>query len=145
MRRLTLAADTALAILFSGCLVTTAAGRYVVTAKPLNLGIGAAHFCVAVDLCDPRGVWWWEAGATGCSSRSTGPGVFHADSPAVSKSRDGFVVRFSIPLISRAGSGTQDHKDMELILSGGRIRVPATGADVPTTQRNDLEIPERVQ
>jgi hypothetical protein len=126
-------------------MIATATGRYVVTADALDLGLGAGNFCVAVDLGDPQGVWWWERGASGCSSRSTGPGVFHADSPAISHARGEFVVRFRIPLITGPGSRTPDHKEIQLILSDGRIRVPATGADVATVQRNDLKIPERVQ
>jgi hypothetical protein len=126
-------------------MTSSATGRYVVTAEPLDLGIGAPNFCVAVAARDPRGVWWWERGAIGCSSRSTGPGVFHADSAAVTQSSQGTLVRFSIPLITGPGFRGPDHKDIELSLAGGRIRVAATGADVPTIRRNDLEIPERVR
>jgi hypothetical protein len=50
-------------------------GRYIVTAEPINIGIGSARFCVATDPTDSQGVWWWEPGPKGCSSRSTGPAV----------------------------------------------------------------------
>ena len=53
--------------------------RYVVTASPIDVSLGPSGVCVAVDPLDRRGVWWWEPGASGCASRSTGPGVFHAD------------------------------------------------------------------
>lgn len=78
--------------------------RYLVSATPIDLGVrGPAHFCVAVDPTDRQGVWWWEAGATGCDSRSTGPAVFHADGASVANTASGIEVRFRIPLVSRPG------------------------------------------
>jgi hypothetical protein len=38
---------------------------------------------VAVDPTDPKGVWWWEPGRSGCSSRSTGPSAFRGDDATV--------------------------------------------------------------
>ena len=61
-----------------------AAGRYLVTSTPIDVGLGNTGLCVAVDPRDPQGVWWWQPGASGCTSRSTGPQVFHADKAAVS-------------------------------------------------------------
>jgi hypothetical protein len=53
------------------------APRYVVTESPIDVGRGI-RLCIAVDPADHRGMWWWQPGATGCDSRSTGPGLFHA-------------------------------------------------------------------
>src|SRR4029453_19107515 len=55
-----------------------APARYIVTTAPLGVGAASPGICVAVDPTDPQGIWWWEPGWSGCSSRSTGPGVFHA-------------------------------------------------------------------
>ena len=53
--------------------------RCIVTAEPINIGIRSSRFCIAADPTDRQGAWWWEPGPTGCSSRSTGPAVFHAE------------------------------------------------------------------
>jgi hypothetical protein len=125
----------------------TTPARYVVTAAPIDIGIRLARFCVAVDPADAQGVWWWEPGASGCSSRSTGPTVFHAEAASVSNSGSGGTidVRFRVPLIQGPNSADPDHKDVRLVLEGARVRVPATGADVSTVRRSDLELPERVR
>jgi hypothetical protein len=62
----------------------SAVPRYVVTARPIDIGVGSG-LCIAVDPVDKLGVWWWEPGGSGCASRSTGPGVFHAEDPRVSQ------------------------------------------------------------
>ena len=38
--------------------------RYVVTAAPLAVGVVSKELCIGVDPADPRGVWWWEPGAS---------------------------------------------------------------------------------
>lgn len=130
----------------AACMVATVTGRYVATAQPVDLGLrGGTPFCIAVDAGDPQGVWWWEPGATGCSSRSTGPTVFRADAAAVTTSGTTIDARFRIPLITGPNPTDPDHKDVALVIDGGRLRVPATGADVAIVQRNDLEVPERVR
>jgi hypothetical protein len=77
--------------------------RFVVSAEPLRL-IDVRHpgVCVAVDTTDPKGVWWWEPGLSGCSSRSTGPDVFAADDAGVARRPDTLHldVRFRLQLIA---------------------------------------------
>jgi len=120
--------------------------RYLVSATPIDVGVrGPAHVCLGVDPTDRQGVWWWEAGATGCDSRSTGPAVFHADGASVTKTTSGIQVWFRIPLVTGPGFQGADHKDVTLTIRDGHLRVPATGADVATIPRKNLEIPERLR
>jgi hypothetical protein len=63
-------------------------GRYLVTANAIDVGVGPG-LCVAVDPADEHGVWWWEPGATGCDTRSTGPGLFQADRVVVPRAATG--------------------------------------------------------
>jgi hypothetical protein len=114
--------------------------RYVVTASPINVGVVSGRLCIAVDPLDRQGVWWWEPGRSGCSSRSTGPGVFHAQQAAVSSpsSSGAIEISFRMPLHSTASP----FADVRLVLEGGGIRAVASGARVPTERRNDLNVPE---
>jgi len=68
--------------------------RYVVTASPINVGVVSGALCIAVDAHDQQGVWWWQPGKSGCSSRSTGPGVLHAEQ-----------AKFSVAIISAFNTG----------------------------------------
>lgn len=124
---------------------TVQAPRYMVTGEPIDLGIRGARFCVAVDPADRQGVWWWEPGATGCSSRSTGPTVFRAEAAAVSTSGNATDARFRVQLITGPGVPGPGYQEVRLVIDAGRLRVPATGADVLTVRRTDLELPERVR
>src|SRR5687768_9132925 len=80
-------------VVVAGCLVgcrvasppQSVTPRYQVTASPIDVGNGI-RLCVAIDPADSQGVWWWGPGASGCASRSTGPGVFRADQATVSQS-----------------------------------------------------------
>jgi hypothetical protein len=79
--------------------------RYIVTAAPLDIGAITQKLCIAVDPTDTHGIWWWEAGHRGCSTRSTGPDVFHAESAAVVRQPSGAIdCRFRLPLIAMPGS-----------------------------------------
>ena len=115
-------------------------GRYLVTSSAIDVGRGI-RLCVAVDPRDPHGVWNWGAGASGCTSRSTGPGVFHADQASVSHSARPEVTAVSFRL------GTHDLTrpfiDVRLALEDGRMRSLDTGAAVALQRRDDLEIPEK--
>jgi hypothetical protein len=102
-------------------------------------------FCVAVDAGDPHGVWWWEPGKTGCSSRSTGPTVMPADAAAVTVSGRAIDVRFRIQLKTGPDWVGLTYKEVAMVIEDGRARVPATGSDVAITQRNDLQLPESVR
>ena len=123
-----------------------AGGRYIVTAKPLNIGVGSGRFCIATDPTDAHGVWWWEPGPTGCASRSTGPTVFHAENAAVSPSTHAGAtdIRFRVQLHGAPDAWHPPFVDVRLVLDaeGGRIRALATGAQVAAGRRMDLDVPE---
>jgi hypothetical protein len=123
------------------------AARYIVTESPIALGIGSVGLCVAIDPADPQGVWWWEPGGSGCSSRSTGPGVFPAERARVFRSqRQGTIeVQFRIQLIQAPTLPVAAFRDVALTFDGANISVPATGAQATAGRRNDLEIPEAVR
>ena len=146
MKSLAWLAIATLVLGVSACIRVTATGHYVVTAQPVDLGLrGGPNFCVAVDAGDPHGVWWWEPGKTGCSSRSTGPMVMRAEDAAVTVSGRAIDVRFRIQLITGPDWVGPTYKEVAMAIGDGRVRVPATGADVATVQRNDLEVPERLR
>jgi hypothetical protein len=35
--------------------------EYLVTAAPITIGAPNGELCVAIDIADPHGVWWWAA------------------------------------------------------------------------------------
>ena len=111
---------------------------YLVTETPINVGLSIS-LCIAIDPNDRTGVWWWDAGASGCSSRSTGPGVFSGDRAAVSRSSGG-----STTAAFRLGthSNTRPFIDVRLILEHGQIRAIDTGSQVSVQPRTNLDIPE---
>jgi hypothetical protein len=119
-------------------------GRYIVTAEPINIGVGSGRFCIAADPADPQGAWWWEPGPKGCSSRSTGPAVFHAENATVSPSKQGGAtdIRFRVGLHTAANSSSPPFADVWIVLADGRMRALATGAQVSTVRRKDLDVPE---
>jgi len=111
--------------------------RYVVTATPFNLlGTGHPGFCVAVDSADAQGVWWWEPGRSGCSSRSTGPKVFPADGAKVAKRSGTIDVQFEVHLM------TGGPLRVELTLDDDGMRREPSGERVPIERRGDLDVPE---
>ena len=115
-------------------------GRYLVTSSAIDVSLHI-RLCVAVDPRDPQGVWWWQPGASGCRSRSTGPTVFHADRAAASPSATPAVtaVSFRLGLHSR----TPTDLDVRLVVEDGRMRSLDTGAAVTVQRRNDLDVPEQ--
>ena len=116
---------------------------YWVTVAPLDIGIGPLGFCVAVQPSVADGVWWWSPGRTGCSTRSTGPGVFHPDQASVSASAGaGTDVRFRVGRIAALQSGLPEFVDVRLILADGYLSMPASGRRVPVEQRNHVDVPE---
>lgn len=119
------------------------APRYVVTSAPIEVG-ARLRFCVAVDASDPAGVWWWQPGSTGCSTRSTGPGVFRGDHGAVA-TREGsreVDARFRVGL-HRIDPTQPDFLDVHLVVAGDAMSAPATGARVATARRSSLDVPDR--
>ncbi len=112
--------------------------NYLVTETPIDVGVGLG-LCVAISP-DHHGVWWWEAGASGCASRSTGPGVFPGDRATVSHSSDG-----SITAAFRLGthSSVRPFVDVQLLVEHGQMRAIDTGAQVAIQPRRNLDIPEK--
>jgi hypothetical protein len=115
--------------------------RYIVTATPIDV-LGVAHpgLCVAVDPTDAQGVWWWEPGRSGCSSRSTGPTVFRAERATVTAPTQSGAIEVHFRL-QRMVTGP---RDVGLVLQGGGIRVIASGARVATERRSNLDVPPGV-
>ena len=126
---------------FVGPASAPADGRYLVTSSAIDVGGRGIRLCVAVDPRDPQGVWWWEPGASGCTTRSTGPTVFHADQAAVSHSAQpkATAASFRLGLISR----TPSFLEVRLAIQDGRMRSLDTGAVVALTRRSDLDLPEQ--
>jgi hypothetical protein len=124
---------------------TPAVPRFIVSGAPLGL-VNVQHpgLCVAVDPSDPKGVWWWEPGRSGCSSRSTGPDVFPANDATVVSRPDtvDVDVRFRVQLIVGPGSTGVDFRDVRLVLRDGRMEVVGSTASVSTVRRRDLVLPE---
>jgi hypothetical protein len=121
------------------------AARYVVTATPIDIGVGSSRMCLAIDPDDRHGVWWWEPGRD-CSTRSTGgPTVFKADNAVVVPSgRPGTTdIRFRLQLIRAANSSQPPFADILLRLEGSQLQAAATGSRVAMYRRRDLDIPER--
>ncbi len=112
--------------------------RYLVTESPINVGV-SPDLCVALDPNDQHGVWWWEPGASGCRSRSTGPGVFDAEQAVVSHSSTGSIAAgFRLPTHSE----TRPLIEVRLHIEGSRMRALETGAQVSVQTRVDLDLPE---
>jgi len=128
-----------------GCRTQTpSAPGYIVTAAPIGVAGVSRALCVGVNPSDTQGVWWWEPGSSGCASRSTGPGVFHADHSAVAAANgtQAIEVRLRVRLKRAPSSTSPDFVDIRLEIENGHIRDAASGATVATTRRPDLELPE---
>jgi hypothetical protein len=112
--------------------------RYLVSERPIDVGLGPWGLCVAVDPLDRQGVWWWEPGASGCRSRSTGPGVFAADRATVSPSgRDGSIaVSFRV----QTHSEREPYREVRLVLERGSMWGGAEER-IPLQRRVDLNLP----
>jgi len=112
--------------------------RYVVTVTPFNI-VDPRHpgLCIAVDPTDEHGVWWWEPGPSGCSTRTTGPTVFHAHFATVGKpaSSGAIDVGFQVALI------VGPPRNVRLVLHDDGMREMASGTRVSTERRSNLEIP----
>jgi hypothetical protein len=116
-------------------------GRYLVTSGSMDVGRGI-RLCIAVDPRDPQGVWWWGPGATGCASRSTGPGVFHADQAAISRAAPPGVTAIAFRLGTHSLS--EPRLDVRLVIEDGRLRSLDTRTTVALHRRSDLDVPERI-
>ena len=135
-----------LALACAGC-ARSASPHYLVSAKPLDVGLVQPELCIAVDVNAKDGVWWWQPGASGCDSRSTGPTVFPADAATVRTwhmSR-GYAAEFQLQRIVSADSTEDRTVRIRLVLRDGTMTALATNATVPTVVRGDLEVPEKVR
>ena len=115
--------------------------EYIVTATPADVGVVSQALCIAVNPLDQHRVWWWEPGASGCSTRSTGPGIFHAEQATVSRARApsaAIEVGFRMQLHSR----TSRFAEVLLVLEGGSMSNVASDVRVPAESRRDLDVPE---
>lgn len=111
------------------------APQYIVTAAPLKV-IDPAHpgLCIAVDPNDPKGIWWWDAGRSGCSTSSSSTMAAHE--AHVTTSATGVTVgSFRVGLVSN------ETRAVSLEISGGRIRDALTGLVVPAERRQSLDVP----
>jgi hypothetical protein len=116
------------------------APRYIVTAAPLDTGATTPKLCIAVDPTDRHGIWWWEPGHPGCSTRSTGPDVFHAEDAAVVRQPSGAIdCRFRLQLIAMPGS--PDVAAVAFVVDESGIHAVASGARVPIARRSHLRVP----
>ena len=133
--------------LFVFCLVVTACRslpssstqlKYVVTSAPLSLSVPSRPLCVAIDPSDAHGAWWWEPGETGCATKSTGPGVFHAESATISSylGSQALQVGFRVPL-----HGPPAFVDVALTVENGSMRSRDGSSRVPVAYRADLDLP----
>lgn len=113
--------------------------RYIVTLTPVSLGPGPNDpgLCIAVDPADAQGVWWWQPGPSGCSSRITGPTVFRAHLATVATARGSGAteVGFQVPLMEGPP------RDFRLVLHDAVMRVEPLGEQVSTERRSTLDIP----
>jgi hypothetical protein len=115
--------------------------RYVATVTPITVGLGTLGLCIAVDPADPHGVWWWEAGATGCGTRSTGPSVFRGDEASVSKPS---AKPTSASFRLQTHSTSQPFITVRLAITDGRMMSLDTGSQVAVQWRDDIDIPFNV-
>ncbi len=133
-----------LSILFLALLVAlttpspSAKGRvlYLVTATPVDVGLKAGNeLCLAVDPNDVHGMSWWNAGRSGCSTRSSS--IVSAALPMVTRTSATTIdVRFRLELKSKPPS----HRDVALAIENDTVR-GVSGTPVPILRRSDLEIP----
>jgi len=127
----------ALALAQSAC--HSAARRYIVSVTPIDVGLSPG-LCVGVDTTDRQGVWWWEAGQHDCSSRSTGPGLFHPWDATVAHVAGGgpMLVTFRLP----THSDSRPFVDVRLAVEAAEVRSIETGSRAPIEYRRVLDIPE---
>jgi hypothetical protein len=113
--------------------------RYATTTAAIAVGLGTLKLCIAIDPADPHGVWWWEPGATGCTTRSTGPWVFRGDEASVAQS-PGKPITASFRLPTHSES--RPFITVRLTMSNDAMMSLDTGAEVSVQRRGDLDIPE---
>jgi hypothetical protein len=115
----------------------SATHRYFVTDRRINVGVGPG-LCIAFDPGDRHGIWWWEPGASGCTSRSTGPDLFHPADAMVSQSNDSTTLTFRLGTVS----ADRPFVDVRLVVTGNTMRMPESGAEVSVHRVVKLDVPE---
>jgi len=138
---------TRVAVITTSVLLVTscfgAVGRHVVTATPSISG-QFGSLSIAINPSTSDGVWWWEPGRAGCSTRSTGPAVFHADEAAVERASNTFDVRFRLQLIVADPQKQRSFADVSLRIDGHTFRSSPTGAEVQAARLRRLDVPEQL-
>lgn len=129
----------------TACATRPAAREFIVTAEPLDVGVVDAKLCIALDVHTKDGVWWWQPGASGCDSRSTGPTVFRGESAVINPwhMARGHSAEFQLQRIMPADSTESPVAVVRLVSREGTMTAVATTATVPTSVRRDLDIPAR--
>lgn len=115
------------------------APRYLFTERPILVGEGI-ELCLAVNPGDPQGVWWWMPGTSGCTTRSSGPGLVHADQATVSPSTAARQTTVSFRLGTHSVERPFIH--VSLVVQDGRMRAIESGAQVMLQARANLNVPE---
>src|SRR5215471_834328 len=108
--------------------------HYIVTTTPLMLT--HTGLCVAIDPKDRKGVWWWDAGQSGCTDRSSS--TMAADRASVVRGTAGTVdASFQVGMVGGR------NLEVRLKAYDGRIRDTISGFSVPAERRATLDVPER--
>jgi hypothetical protein len=113
--------------------------QYLFTESAIDVGEGI-ELCIAVDPADPQGVWHWMPGETGCTSRSSGPGLVHADQATVSPGTA--AARRTVSFHLGTHSARRPFIDVRLVVQDGRMRALESGAQVMLQTRGNLDVPE---
>ncbi len=112
--------------------------RFIVTTQELDaLGVRGLNLCFAVEPTNPQGVWWWHRGRSGCEIRSSSV-MLGTDGHVTRQPSGAIEATFVVPM--KIG----EPRPVHLIFSEGSVRVVGTGATVPTTQRRELDMPEKL-
>jgi hypothetical protein len=114
--------------------------HYLLTESAIDVGEGI-ELCIAVDPGDPQGVWWWTPGEAGCTSRSSGPGLVHADQATVA--RGTAAARTTVSFRLGTHSARRPFIDVRLAVQDGRMRSLESGAEVMLHTRGNLDVPEK--
>ena len=116
--------------------------RYIISATPLDLtGEGLHVVCLGIDTADVNGVWWWQAGRSGCST-SSGVPVMRAEFARVNAfdDRQAIDVRFSLRTTGASLEPTR-YREIQLMVKDDTMQIAGSSARVATERRHDLNIP----
>jgi hypothetical protein len=119
---------------------SSSGARYLVTASPIDVGLGI-RLCVAVEPRDERGLWWWGEGASGCTSRSTGPGLFRGEQVQITRRRG--TQPWTAAFRLGTHSAERPYIDVRLRLERGTLHALESGDRVALEERKDLAILEQ--